>query len=127
MPDLATGSIRTVTTLVIGAFLTAGVDALRRETGIQLPSDPLTINVMSAVVYAFVTALWYLVFASLERRWPIWGVFLGWPKAPHYPDPHTTEIEIPGGVLEVKQEVTEEEAEEIRQRWLKARGDDPLP
>jgi hypothetical protein len=84
MPDLATGSIRTVTTLVIGAFLTAGVGWLRRETGVELPSDPLTINALSAAVYAFVTALWYVTFASLERRWPPFGVFLGWPKAPHY-------------------------------------------
>lgn len=84
MPDLATGSIRTVTTLVIGAFLTAGVGWLRRETGLELPSDPLTINALSAAVYAFVTAMWYIVFASLERRWPPFGVFLGWPKAPHY-------------------------------------------
>lgn len=84
MPDLATGSIRTVTTLVIGVFLTAGVGWVRRETGLELPSDPLTINALSAAVYAFVTALWYVTFASLERRWPPFGVFLGWPKAPHY-------------------------------------------
>ena len=84
MPDLATGSIRTVTTLVIGAFLTAGADWVRRRTGVQLPADPATVGAISGAVFTAITALWYLVFASLERRWPAFGIFLGWPKAPHY-------------------------------------------
>lgn len=96
MPDLATGSIRTVTTLVIGAFLTAGADWVRRKTGVQLPADPITVNAISGAVYAFITAVWYLTFASLERRWPLFGVFLGWPKAPHYDETEEPPQELPG-------------------------------
>jgi hypothetical protein len=118
MPDLATGSIRTVVTLAIGACLTAGAEWIRQRTGIALPSDPMSVNVAAGAVYALVTAIWYLVFASLERRWPIFGVFLGWPKAPRY---------------NVEDSAAEESPQELpaprspRGGTRSTRGADPLP
>lgn len=94
MPDLAIGSIRTVVTLAIGACLTAGAEWVRRRTGIALPSDQTSVQIAAGAVYALVTSVWYLVFASLERRWPAFGVFLGWAKAPNY-SPEESPQELP--------------------------------
>lgn len=84
MSNQVTGSIRTVVPLIIGALLTSGANWVRREYGVDLPSDPMTVSAIASSLTAFLGAVWYLVFSSLERRWPVWGVFLGWPKAPRY-------------------------------------------
>lgn len=123
MPDLVTGSIRTVFTLAIGAVLTAGADWVRRETGIELPTDPTSVQITAGAVFAFVTSLWYLVFASLERRWPLFGIFLGWPRAPRY--------DIEGEVT--RREEAQEPPQELPAPRLDdgasrtTRGADPLP
>lgn len=89
MPDLITGLIRTIATLAVGATLTALANLARRELGVEVHIDDAGKATIISGVTAFVSMLWYAVFATLERKWPAFGIFLGWPKAPHY-DTSTT-------------------------------------
>lgn len=84
MPDLIFALIRTFVTLLVGATLTALANIARRELGLELEVDAYTKATLISGITAFVSMLWYAIFATLERRWPAFGVFLGWPKPPHY-------------------------------------------
>lgn len=125
MPDLITGLIRTLATLLIGATITAVANLARRELGLELTVDDTTKATLISGTTAFVSMLWYAVFATLERRWPAFGVFLGWPKAPHY--------DVEGEVTRRVDEEHEQRAQELPsprsrdQAWRSTRRGDPLP
>jgi len=95
MPDLILALIRTFVTLLVGATLTALVNMARRELGIEIEVDDFTKATIISGITAFVSMLWYATFATLERKWPAFGVFLGWPKPPHYDAVEPTQ-ELPG-------------------------------
>lgn len=113
MPPLITALVRTLTSMLLGATLTALANLLRREMGVELVVDDATKATLVAGVTAFVSMLWYATFATLERRWPAFGVFLGWPTMPRYGDEETPQMP-----AEVRSEL---------EAWRSPRRDDSLP
>lgn len=79
MNDLAISTIRTFVPSLVG-----GVVALLAGWGIHL--DDAAVNGFQVFVFAFVTALYYLLVRLAAKKFPKLEWLLGAPKAPTYKD-----------------------------------------